>query len=114
LKEGLGLPMEKHILEIKRAKKRCVGMGSFHSWRIEFDGHPLAATMDNYTTCIDGEMKETKPDYLVVLVWILAMARKINAFCDAEKVVGNAAAEYWLERFLWRCDCVLQWDSLQA
>ena len=106
--------MEQHILEIKMAKKRCVGMGVFHAWRVEFDMHPLAATMDNYTACIDVEMDEAKPDFLAVLVWILTMARKINALCDSEKVVGNDGSEYWLERFLWRCDCVLQWDSLRA
>lgn len=106
-----GVAVER-ILAIKRAKKRCVSMGRHHAWRVEFNAHPLAATLDNYTACLDVELTQPKPDYLSVLMWVLTMAQKINAFCDSERVVGNDGAEYWLERFLWRCDCVLQWDSL--
>jgi hypothetical protein len=99
-----------HVMEIQSARKRCVSMGKHHAWMVDFDRHPLAATMDNYTVCIDVELCEESPDFLAVLIWILTMARKINAYCDAERVSGNAAAEYWLERFLWRSDKVCQWN----
>ena len=90
------------IRELKAAKKRCISMGAYHAWEPAFDWHPLAACVDNYTTCIDAELSETISDYGCVLFWILTMARRINWFCDGNKVVGDVAAQYWLERFLWR------------
>lgn len=89
-------------------------MGVYSPWRAAFDKHPLAAMMDNYTVCIDVELAERRPDYECVLHWILTMARAINAYCDATKIAGDDAAEYWLERFLWRCDRVCQWDFLHG
>lgn len=100
------------IAEVKAAKKRCIAMGAFHAWAPEFDSHPLAACMDNYTTCIDVERAERAPNWEAILHWTLTMARKVNGFCDGHKVVGDVAAQYWLERFLWRCDAICQWDYL--
>lgn len=108
----MGPRMHVRVLEIKSAKKRCEGMGRHHQWRPEFDQHALSACLDNYSSCVDVELADACPDYTCVLHWILTMARKINAYCDAEKVSGNDAAEYWLERFLWRCDRVCKWDAL--
>ena len=102
------------IAAIKAAKKRCISMGAFHAWRPVFDMHPLAACMDNHTVCIDVELSETSPDWFAILCWILNMAKRINWFCDENKVVGDVAAQYWLERFLWRCDVVCQLDYLPS
>lgn len=94
------------IKEIKAAKKRCIAMGKFHGWCADFDKHPLAASLDNHTYCIDIECNEEEVDFSAILEWILNMAKSVNKYCDAFKVSGDAAAEYWLERFLWRCDVV--------
>lgn len=99
---GMTTPMS----EIKTARKRCVSMGVHRGWRTDFDAHPLAACISNLDACIEVEMRDFNPDYLAILVWIHAMAVKINAFCDASKVDGDNAAEYWLEYFLWVADTV--------
>ena len=98
--------MNTHISEIKSALRRCLTMGAYSGWRLEFNSHPLAASIDNHTACIDVELEQRQPEYFAVLCWILNMARSINAYCDANKVVGDVAAQYWLERFLWRVNCV--------
>lgn len=100
------------IAIIRTAKKRGLAMGVCHPWQRSFDRHPLAAAIDNYTLAIDVERAADRPDYLSMLVWIAAMAGAVNSFCAAHRVAGDAAAEYWLERFLWRCDVVAQLDML--
>lgn len=118
--------------EINSAKKRALSMGKPHGWRPIFDEHPLAAPIDNYTIIMDGELiiSPTKPirppvyvetdkcktlgdlfraanetcDYKEVLWCLWKMALAINAYCDHHKVNGDFAAEYWLERYLWRVD----------
>lgn len=30
------------------------------------------------------------------------------------KVIGDSAAQYWIERFLWRCDVICQLDYLNG
>jgi hypothetical protein len=102
------------IAEVKAAKKRAISMGGYSGWRPEYDDHPLAACMDNRTAIIDAEMEDDKTDYLFVLWELHAMAKKINAYCDSHKVDGDIAAQYWLERFLWRCDVVCRWDFLHS
>ena len=97
------------LAELQSAKKRAISMGQFHAWRPEFNAHSLAAAMDNYTACIDG----AADDYPAIMGYLLAQARRINAVCDAQRIVGDAAGEYWLERFLWRCDAVANVDRLQ-
>lgn len=96
-----------NIKEIQTAKKRCITMGVAQGWRPEFDLHPLAASIDNHTCVIDVELEKEKPDYLSILVWIHTMAKKVNQYCDEQMVKDNKAAEYWLERFLWRVDSVV-------
>ena len=89
-------------------------MGRPHGWVVNFDSHPIAASMDNHTACIDVELEnKDEPDYLSILQWILLMARKINNYCENNRVAGDNAAEYWMERFLWRSECVCKWDHLQ-
>ena len=101
------------IAEVKSAKKRAISMGRYSGWRPEYDHHHLAACMDNYTAVLDAELGSESPVcYLVAFGCIEKMARRINAYCDGHKVVGDAAAQYWIERFLWRCDAVCQWDYL--
>lgn len=86
-----------HIEEIKSARKRAESMGRIHAWHPEFNQHPLAACIDNHSACIEEEQE----DRFAVLCWILNMARAVNKFCEAQRVAGSAAAEYWLERFAW-------------
>lgn len=104
------------ISELKAAKKRAISMGKYSSWRPEYDRHLLAACIDNRTTVIDAELdgENNHVCFLLILWELLAMARKINAYCDTSKVVGDAAAQYWLERFLWRCDIICQLDYLHG
>lgn len=92
--------------DIKSAHRRAVSMGRHHGWSGRFNSHPLAACIDNYTVCIDVELAGRSPDYLSILVWIAAMAKRINDHCAEHQVSGDHAAEYWLERFLWRADAV--------
>ena len=102
------------LKSVKTAKKRCVSMGVFSAWMPEYDRHPLAACISNYTCCMDVELEGNAPDYLAALGFIAAMARRINAYCDGCLVAGDAVAQYWLECFLWCCDSVVQWDCLPA
>lgn len=90
-------------------------MGKYLGWRPEYDKHPLAASMDNYTVMIDIELKETCPNpdleyslkainttnWLFIFCCFHDMAKKINNYCDTHKISEDMAAEYWLERFLW-------------
>jgi hypothetical protein len=94
--------------EIKTARKRCVSMGVHRGWRADFAAHPLAACISNLDACIEVETRNFNRNHLAILVWIYAMAVKINEFCDASKVAGDTAAEYWLEYFLWVCDTVCE------
>jgi hypothetical protein len=105
-----------HITDIQSARKRCVSMGKPHAWRPEFDLHHLAACIDNHIACIDVEMEAAPKDrdFFAMLVWLHNMAKRINAFCDGHKIAGDTAAEYWLERFLWRADCPIQMDPQAA
>lgn len=100
------------LAEVKSARKRALSMGRYSGWRREYDRHPLAACVDNYTACIDAERENKSPDWLAILGFILAIARRINGYCDDHKVADDPAAQYWLERFLWRCDSVCAMDVL--
>lgn len=104
------------IAEVKAAKKRAISMGRHSGWIPEYNQHALASCMDNHTAIIDAELDGENHDvcFLFILWELLAMARKINGYCDANKVVGDHAAQYWLERFLWRCDVICQWDYLNG
>ena len=93
-------PVPPHIAEIKSARRRAESMGKAHGWMPEFNAHPLAACIDNHTACIDAEVGDTQ-DSFAVMCWLLNMARAVNRFCDAHRVAGSAASEYWLERFVW-------------
>ena len=99
------------LQEVKSARKRALTMGVYSGWRHEYDSHFLAACLDNYTCCVDAEMSGER-DFFEVLIYIWFMARRINLFCDSQLVKGDAAAEYWLERFLWRVDCVCDFGRL--
>ena len=118
--------------EINSARKRALSMGRPHGCRAIFDEHPLAAPIDNYTIIMDGELiiSHTNPirapayvetdkcrthgdlsrsanetcDYKEVLWCLWKMALATNAFCDHHKANDDLAAEYWLERYLWRVD----------
>jgi len=100
------------IQEIKSAQKRCMSMGRHHTWQLDFDEHPLAACISNHLFCIDVELNEQNSDPLAIMFWILNIARKINQYCESYKVTGNRASEYWLEIFLWRCECIVVWQKL--
>ena len=101
-----------HISEIKSAIRRCQKMGKYAGWKPEFNNHQLAASLDNHTWCIDVERQEDQPDWFAILCWTLNMARSINAYCDTTKVADDAAAQYWLERFLWRVNSVCEMQEL--
>jgi hypothetical protein len=92
--------MATHLAEMKAARRRAISMGAHHAWTPEFNRHPLAACIDNHTACIDAE-PNTGEDTFAILCWILTMARAVNRFCEENKVAGDAASEYWLERFAW-------------
>lgn len=98
------------LAEFQSAKKRAVSMGRFHAWKPSFEAHPLAAAMDNYTACIDADAG----DFDAILGYLLVQAKRINTVCDSQRIVGDEAGEYWLERFLWRCDLVANFDSVQC
>lgn len=99
--------------EIEAAIKRCMNMGVSSPWRLDYNNHQLAACIDNHTVCIDVELKSANPDYLSILHWLLYIARAINKYCDMHKVSESQAAQYWLERFLWRCDCICIWGHIE-
>ena len=99
--------------EVISARKRCVSMGRYHAWRPDFDAHPLAACLDNHTKCLDAELEEAQPDWLEMMIYICIMARRINWFCAANKISDDVAAQYWLERFLWRCNMLFDFDVMQ-
>ena len=99
--------------EVISARKRCVSMGRYHAWHPDFDTHPLAACLDNHTACLDAEFAEPKPDWLVIFGCILIMSRRINCFCTENKILGDAGAQYWLERFLWRSNMLFDFDAMQ-
>lgn len=100
------------VKTIKQAKRRCIDMGKATAWRLEYNQHELAPAIDNYSWLIDCEMAEANPCYITVLICIEKMAKRINRFCDNNHVAGCLAAQYWLERFLWRCDTVIDWDLI--
>jgi hypothetical protein len=105
-----------NIQEIQAARKRAASMGKPHAWRLEFDRHAMAACIDNHIACIDAEMENAPKnrDFIAMLVWLHNMSKRINVFCDAHKIAGDEAAEYWLERFLWRADFPIQMDPQAA
>lgn len=80
-------------------------MGKYTPWCGDFDSHPLAAGMDNWTWLLDDAQRDK--EYLEVLYYLLRKARLINDYCNNNKINGDVAAEYWLERFLWRADRVI-------
>ena len=89
-----------HFTAMRSARKRAVSMGAHHAWQPSFNRHPLAACIDNHTACIDAEPAH-KQDTFSILCWVLTMAKAVNNYCEKQAVVGDPAAEYWLERFAW-------------
>lgn len=100
------------IATIKSARRRAVAMGKPVPWRPAFDAHPLAAPVDNHLRCLEAAIEDG--DFLAALGYIDHMADHINAYADAHRCVGDDAAQYWLERFLWHCDAVAQIDKLPS
>ena len=95
------------LKNIESALKRAKAMGQPHAWRADFDNHPMAASVANYSWLIEESSLLTseidlKQKHLVHLHWTHKMALVINKFCDEAKIKGDAAAEYWLELFLWK------------
>lgn len=97
-------------------------MGRPHGHQRRHDAHSLAPCLSNYALVIDEEMREIGEEgpgayqrtqsYLFILCWIEAMARRINEYCDTQRVVGDDAAEYWLDRFMDYCDTVARMDMV--
>ncbi len=112
LKEQIDALAQSPFKEIRAASRRAVAMGKHIGWQPEFNSHPLAASIDNHTACIDVELNEPQPDYLAVLYWILNMARTINRYCDNNKIEGDKGAQYWLERFVWVRNTVADMEKL--
>lgn len=71
-------------------------MGKHHAHQDCFNAHALAAVIDNHSRCIENET-----DYLYQLMYYLYMANAINKYADNNLIKNDAAAEYWLEVFLW-------------
>lgn len=97
---------------IRSALKRAKSMGKHHNWIREYDEHPLAAVTQNYHYIIDKESSNNDADFLSMIVWYDHIAKHINVFCDDNKIAGNDASEYWLEKFLWIRADVADFDKL--
>ena len=92
-------------------------MGKHCAFRSEFNKHPLAACLTNYTEVIDAEREEQSPrsaqSFLNELIWIGNVAAFVNKYCDSNRVDTDQAAQYWLERFLWlHLDNIVDLDML--
>ena len=101
------------VAEVKSAQKRAVSMGKHSGWLPEYNTHKLAACIDNYSVCIDIELEQPDPDFFEILCWIHCMAKAVNVYCDEYKVVGDQAAQYWLHRFLEKCNVVCDFTVLK-
>jgi hypothetical protein len=88
------------ISEIKAALRRCKSMGADSPYRRQYDAHPLAASISNYSAVIDAEIGKPNPDWVSVLCWVHAMSKWINGYCDEHKIAGDDAAKYWLHQFI--------------
>jgi hypothetical protein len=99
------------FIEINRARKRAVSMGQHSNWEPSYNQHPLAACIENYSTLIEIELVEChNSDWFFILFCIHEQAKEINKYCDKNKVVGDAAAQHWLDRFEKHCNVVCDVD----
>ena len=102
------------IAEIKSAKKRSSSMGASIAYLPEYASHPLAAPISNYSLIIDAELCAQHICFLNVLWAIYRMAKKINEYCDNNRISGDVAAQYWLNEYLSRCDSVADFYYLDT
>jgi hypothetical protein len=106
------MQMNSHVKEVKTAIKRCKAMAINHEFETSFNSHELAACLENHTDIIYVEIKQCNPDYLFILECVYVMAKKINNYCDKNKVKSDKSAEYWLSAFLNRHNFVCNFDCL--
>lgn len=86
--------------DMKRARLRAANMGRYHAFRPEFNRHKLAVLM-NFIEPVMTELEQSSRDYLYVLHDWWKTACLVNKHCDANRIEGDEAAQYWLELFLW-------------
>jgi hypothetical protein len=91
---------EDFFLTIKSAVKRAKTMGRAFVEMPEYLTHPLAACISNYKWIMGGRADGGVGENYVDGVCIYRMAKRINRFCDDNKISGDVAAQYWLCEFL--------------
>ena len=79
------------------------------SYKADYNTHPLAACVSNYTSMIDAENATKEPDYLFIIYCLDMMAKFINKYTG----IIDDAASYWLNEFLKRSR-VADWDKLKG
>ena len=96
---------EEILKEIFSATKRASSMGEYHKYLSSYDTHFLAGSIHNYIEIIYNEFNSPEADLVFILQCYYEMAKRINDFCDNNRVAEDIAAQYWLEYFTWFREC---------